>query len=94
MSNESIIVIGAGPAGLAAAHELIGQGFTPLVLEKAVQEISRLGLVQSHKVEGGVVFFQRKAYPVYHLGYRQALETIQKFLSTLANLQTIGRNGM
>lgn len=50
------------------------------LIRLAIQEISRLGLVPAHKVEGGVVFRQRKAYPVYRLGYRQAL--------------TIGRNGM
>ncbi len=64
------------------------------LIRLAVQEVSRLGLVQAHKVQGGVVFRQSKAYPVYRLGYRQALDTIQTFLSTLENLQTIGRNGM
>ncbi|MCP3951852.1 MAG: NAD(P)/FAD-dependent oxidoreductase [Desulfobacterales bacterium] len=33
MNKIPVIVIGAGPAGLAAAHELVGRGVKPLVLE-------------------------------------------------------------
>ena len=32
--NEPVLIIGAGPAGLAAAYELIRQGHRPVVLEK------------------------------------------------------------
>jgi protoporphyrinogen oxidase len=35
MSTEPVVIIGAGPAGLSAAHELIGHGIRPLVLEKS-----------------------------------------------------------
>ena len=34
-SGEKIVIIGAGPSGLAAAHELTCQGHQPLVLEKS-----------------------------------------------------------
>ena len=33
-SEEQVIIIGGGPTGLTAAHELCGAGFTPVVLEK------------------------------------------------------------
>lgn len=45
-------------------------------------------------MEEGVVYRQRKAYPVYDGDYRSHLEVIRGFLGTIGNLQTIGRNGM
>ena len=35
MSNKPVVIIGAGPAGLAAAHELVNENIRPIVLEKA-----------------------------------------------------------
>jgi len=60
----------------------------------ATAELSSLGLADAADVESGVVFRQPKAYPVYNLGYRENLEVVRRFLATLDNLQTIGRNGM
>ena len=37
--NEPVVIIGAGPAGLAAAYEFVRQGIRPLVLEQS----NRLG---------------------------------------------------
>jgi protoporphyrinogen oxidase len=34
MDCEKIVIIGAGPAGLAAAYELIGSGIQSIILEK------------------------------------------------------------
>jgi len=34
MSNEPVIIIGAGPAGLTAAHELVKRNINPIVIEK------------------------------------------------------------
>jgi protoporphyrinogen oxidase len=35
MTSRSVVVIGGGPSGLTAAHELIGQDVRTTVLEKA-----------------------------------------------------------
>jgi protoporphyrinogen oxidase len=35
MDKENTVIIGAGPAGLAAAYELIKLGIQPIVIEKA-----------------------------------------------------------
>lgn len=35
MNQQPVIVIGAGPAGLSAGNELVGLGFTPIILEKS-----------------------------------------------------------
>ena len=60
----------------------------------AASELETLGLAFSREVLDGVVFRESHAYPVYDPGYRENLETIQDFLATIANLQTIGRSGM
>ena len=36
----------------------------------------------------------QKAYPVYDRWYADSLATIQRYLESFANLQTIGRNGL
>lgn len=60
----------------------------------ATRELASLGLADIGDVEDGVVFRQTRAYPVYDREYRKHLEVIQRFLATIDNLQTIGRNGL
>ena len=60
----------------------------------AAEELEGLGLARRGEVEGGVVFRQRQAYPLYDEDYRSNLDVIQRFLSTIPNLQSIGRNGL
>lgn len=60
----------------------------------AVRELEVLGFADADDVEDGVVLRQPKAYPVYDAGYRERLATIQQYLATIENLQTLGRNGM
>ena len=63
------------------------------LIDLATAELAHLNLAPSAQVLGGVVFRQRKAYPVYDRGYRERLEVIWRYLATLDNLQTIGRSG-
>lgn len=60
----------------------------------AAHEIARLGLADPEDVEDGVVIRQTRAYPTYTTDYGEHLNTIRRFLTTIDNLQTIGRNGM
>jgi protoporphyrinogen oxidase len=64
------------------------------LINLAQRELVNLGLANSGDVEDGVVIRQPKAYPVYDQDYRKHLQVIQKYLATLENLQTTGRNGM
>jgi protoporphyrinogen oxidase len=60
--NESLIIIGAGPAGLAAAHEAILLGITPRVIEKSRQVggISRTETYKDYYFDiGGHRFFTK-----------------------------------
>ena len=47
-----------------------------------------------YPVVDGTVVRQQKAYPVYDGVYAGYLEVVKQFLSTVANFQTIGRNGL
>jgi protoporphyrinogen oxidase len=58
------------------------------------RELARLGLVEEKEVTDGVVFRQPKAYPVYTGEYKAYLELVKDYLSTIENLQTMGRNGL
>jgi protoporphyrinogen oxidase len=57
-------------------------------------ELEHIGLVKAADVEDGFVVRQPKAYPVYTGEYQVYLERIRGFLESIANLQTVGRNGM
>jgi protoporphyrinogen oxidase len=64
------------------------------LIQIAKEELQKLGLAPMSSVEDGVVFRQKKAYPVYNQDYRRNVEILQRFLGTIGNLQTIGRNGL
>ncbi len=64
------------------------------LLDLATRELATLGLAPADAVEDGVVLRQPKAYPVYDQTYRQHLQVLQNYLTSIVNLQTIGRNGM
>jgi len=64
------------------------------LIELAGRELASLGLAAPGDVEDGAVVRQPAAYPVYNGQYRRHVRVIRRFLATLANLQTIGRNGM
>jgi len=64
------------------------------LISLATDELEVLGLVKPGDVLDGVVFRQPKAYPVYDRTYQDQRRVIRDFLSTIDNLQTIGRNGV
>ena len=65
------------------------------LVERAKDELERLGLVRSAAVEAGYVVRVPKAYPYYDFSYRTNVETIVKHLGAVAhNVHPVGRNGM
>jgi protoporphyrinogen oxidase len=64
------------------------------LIAQAVRELSILNLADMAEVEDGVVLRQAKAYPVYDPVYRDRLQVIRRYLDSIDNLQTVGRNGM
>jgi len=60
----------------------------------ASKELEQLGLAKATDVIGAAIIRQPKAYPVYDGEYRAALDTLEEWILTLDNFQTVGRNGL
>jgi protoporphyrinogen oxidase len=60
----------------------------------AARELASLGLAPGASVVDGCVVRVPKAYPVYDGEYRDRLETVRTDIDPIANLHTVGRNGM
>jgi protoporphyrinogen oxidase len=60
----------------------------------ASQELESLGLAHADEVVDGTVIRMPKAYPIYDAAYRQHLDQVREFIDPIANLHTVGRNGM
>lgn len=55
--------------------------------------VTEFGLIKKDDVTGGYVHRVPKEYPVYHLGYREDIDSIKRYLKRYGNLRLIGRNG-
>jgi len=64
------------------------------LIELAKREVIILGFADFDEIDDGKVVKMLKAYPVYDTEYKNALEKIRNFLSSIENLQLVGRNGM
>jgi protoporphyrinogen oxidase len=60
----------------------------------AANEVEKLKFAVRKQVVDGFVVRSPKTYPIYDEGYRERIETIKDYLSTIENLQTMGRNGL
>lgn len=64
------------------------------LIELGRREIDKIGLVRADEVMEGTVVRMPKAYPIYDDIYRGALDVIRKWLATIPNLRSAGRNAM
>lgn len=64
------------------------------LIELGKLELEACGLADAIDVVDGVVFRVPKAYPIYDSDYRGSLELIKGFVGEIANVETIGRNGL
>jgi protoporphyrinogen oxidase len=65
------------------------------LVERATQELCKLGLAKPEEILEGHVVRQKKAYPVYDDVYSQHVRTIRVGLEAdYPNLHLVGRNGM
>jgi protoporphyrinogen oxidase len=60
----------------------------------AAEELEKLRLASSSKVERGYAIRVPKAYPIYDADYAARVEVIRGYLETIENLQQVGRNGL
>ncbi|MDV2991944.1 MAG: hypothetical protein N4J56_001598 [Chroococcidiopsis sp. SAG 2025] len=63
------------------------------LLERAEQELRKIGLLHHEKVSSGFVVRLPRTYPIYAGNYQQALSDIQSYLQQFPNLQLVGRYG-
>jgi hypothetical protein len=64
------------------------------LIELGVRECAQIGLIDPTEVVDGTVVRMPKAYPVYDQGYLENVALLRRYLDTLPNLQTVGRNGL
>lgn len=62
-------------------------------IEFAVDELSRINIIESHDVIDATIIRVPKAYPAYFGSYKD-FEVVRNFTDTISNLFLIGRNGM
>ena len=60
----------------------------------ATRELAELGLAPGARVVDGTVIRMPKAYPIYDGDYREHLDAVRGHIDPIANLHTVGRNGM
>ena len=76
------------------AGDSLWQSSDEELIEKAGHELEFLALAPKTSVVDGTVIRQPKAYPVYDGHYKEALACIERWIKTLDNFQTVGRNGL
>ena len=64
------------------------------MVERAVSELSLLGLIERDQVAGSFVVRSDKAYPLMEIGHQTHVATIKAWLDQFENLLPIGRAGM
>ena len=64
------------------------------LIAQAVRELAHLGLAPADAIIDAKVIRMPKAYPVYDGSYQRGLSAVREFLTTISNLQLVGRNGM
>jgi protoporphyrinogen oxidase len=67
---------------------------TDRLVELGIKECAHIGMIEPDEVEDGTVVRMKKAYPVYDSEYQDSLVTIRRYLESIGNLQTVGRNGL
>ncbi|NIM57423.1 MAG: NAD(P)-binding protein [Candidatus Aminicenantes bacterium] len=64
------------------------------LIELAATETVKLKFASRDQIIDGFVIRSPKTYPIYDKGYQERVLTIKDYLSTIKNLQTMGRNGL
>lgn len=64
------------------------------LIQLGIDEIKKLNLASKEQVIDGTVIRSPNTYPIYDEGYKRRIDIIKNFLSTIENLQTMGRNGL
>jgi protoporphyrinogen oxidase len=63
------------------------------LIAAASDELRKTGLIGDAVIRGGHVHRIKRCYPVYSIGYKEHLQPVEAYLSSIANLSVIGRYG-
>jgi protoporphyrinogen oxidase len=64
------------------------------LVARATRELAELGVAKGAPVEDGAVIRMPKAYPIYDGVYGACVDALRSHIDPIANLHTVGRNGM
>ncbi|MGB2763458.1 MAG: NAD(P)/FAD-dependent oxidoreductase [Candidatus Aminicenantaceae bacterium] len=64
------------------------------LIELGKKEVVQLKFATRDQISDGFVLKSPKTYPIYDEGYQERVDIIKNYLSTIKNLQTMGRNGL
>lgn len=64
------------------------------LIELGKKEVVQLKFATRDQISDGFVLKSPKTYPIYDEGYLERINIIKNYLSTIKNLQTMGRNGL
>lgn len=64
------------------------------LIELGIKEAVKINFASRSQILDAFVVRSPKTYPIYDRGYQERVEIIKKYLSTIENLQTMGRNGL
>ncbi len=76
------------------SHDDLWQRADDELVALASRELAALGLADEGLVSDGKVVRMPMAYPIYDGRYRDSLVAVRAYIDPIANLHTIGRNGM
>ena len=74
-------------------EDVIWESSDKVLIELAISEIKKTGLINENEILDGHVIKLSKSYPVYEKGYSQHLQTITDYLDQIEGLFPIGRYG-
>lgn len=63
------------------------------LIKFAKVELEKTGLVGNARVSDGYVYRIQRCYPVYEMGYKDKLQPVESYLSSVKGLSVIGRYG-
>ena len=75
-------------------HETLWKMDDEALMQLAVEEVRRLGLVGTSKVKGVSVIRERESYPTYFMGYEQPFNVLKDHLDRIRNVSPVGRGGL
>jgi len=64
------------------------------LIKLATNELEKIGIISHKYFINGFVVRRKNVYPIYYLDYKKSIELIKNWLTTITNLQTMGRAGL